>query len=461
MRERLDYYLVKTAASSRPRFPWWVIPGLAVLAAGLWALLRDVPFWNVVWYVPAWYGYLLVLDGAIYSVRGRSFASHRRRELGAMMFWSLPFWFLFEAYNLRIENWYYVFVTRSLPVQIAFTVLAFATVLPACFIHAEALKALGVCRDLRWRPLSIGSGMRTLWLVLGAASVAAPLIWPRYAFPLVWGATLWIPDFLNHKAGAPSFLGDLEEGRGARLVRLLLGGLWAGLIWELFNYWARCKWVYTVPGFEEWKVFEMPVLGFLGFPVLAVAAFSFYSSVCRFVRGGRTWETEDEAQPPLSPRWSWALAAFAATAFSAAVHAAVLSQSHHPYRPLLEDLEGIDETAVGRLRSAGLETPEQLYARAARDGTERLAERLELEAEALATAHRHAALSIHKGMGTEMARLLLAAGVEDVGALASKDPAVLTERLAELASRSGLPAPRPAVVKVWVRAARWNGEPRR
>src|SRR6185295_7005280 len=70
-------------------------------------------------------------------------------------------------------------------------------------------------------------------------------------------------------------------GRPGRLLRLLFGGLWAGAVWETLNYWARTKWIYTVPGFEDWKVFEMPLAGFGGFPPLALSAFAFFALVRR------------------------------------------------------------------------------------------------------------------------------------------------------------------------------------
>ena len=180
-----------------------------------------------------------------------------------------------------------------------------------------------------------------------------------------------------------------------------------------------------------------------------------------FLRGGRTWESEAAEAPAPVSSVRWAVAAALATAFSATVFAAVVTQEHHPFRPLLADLDGIDETADARLRAAGLGTPERLFARAGKMGTDRLAERLGLDAGALEQARRHAALSIHKGLGTEMARLLLEAGVDDVRELAAAEADVLAERLAELASRSGIEPPSTAMVKVWVRAARWNGQPRR
>ncbi len=245
-----------------------------------------------------------------------------------------------------------------------------------------------------------------------------------------------------------------------------MGGLWAGLVWELFNYWARCKWIYTVPGLEDWKLFEMPILGFLGFPVFALEGFVFYSLVSHLWRGGRSWEAS--APPPERPvpRRARAVAVTVAAAFSLAVHVVAFEHepfaSRHARRPLLADLEGVGPADVERLRAAGLATPERLHAALERDGSERLAAHLEIAPQDLARARRHAALALHKGMGTDMARLLLRAGISDVAELAASDVGVLVRDLAAVAARDGLEAPRPAAVEAWVRAARWNdGKTRR
>ncbi len=47
-------------------------------------------------------------------------------------------------------------------------------------------------------------------------------------------------------------------------------------MWEFWNFWAGSKWVYSIPFFGSWKVFEMPVLGFLGFPPFALECWILY-----------------------------------------------------------------------------------------------------------------------------------------------------------------------------------------
>ena len=47
------------------------------------------------------------------------------------------------------------------------------------------------------------------------------------------------------------------------------------MLWESWNYWAAAKWIYTVPWFEETKLFEMPFAGFIGFPPFALECYTF------------------------------------------------------------------------------------------------------------------------------------------------------------------------------------------
>ena len=433
----------RAAPRTRLRFPPWGALGLLLFALGLWALVADLEAWNAIWYLPAWYGYLLVVDAAIYARRGRSFVGGRRRELFVMMLWSLPFWLLFEAYNLRLHNWYYVFGLRTLWGSILMSTLAFATVLPACFFHAEALEAFGAFRRARCRPLRITPRTLGAAAAVGVFCAVAPLLWPRAFFWAVWGATLGIPEVLNYRAGAPSLTSDLESGRCGRLLRLLAGGLWAGAVWELLNYWARTKWIYTVPGFEDWKVFEMPLAGFGGFPPLALSAFAFFAFVSRLGRGRRV------------------MAVAAAVVFSVGASFAILDRNVQSVRPVLSELSGLDLSAAGKLRASGIPTPELLERAVRREGPAAVAGRAGIPRDRLERAAREASLALHKGMGAPAARLLEAAGVEKVSDLASCDPGELSGRLSEIAAARRETAPRPEYVRVWIRAARLDGRPRR
>ncbi len=419
---------------------------MPLLALGLWTLVADVPGWNAVWYVFAWYAWLLALDAGVFALAGRSWIAAQGRRLPAMLIASVPFWYLYEAYDLRLQNWYYVFTLRNDRLQLLVSVLAFATVLPACLLHAELVAAAGLFERRRWRPLRVGRGTELTVAALGVASLVAPLVWPRWAFPLVWGATLWLPELANWRRGGESLLRDLSQGRPQRLLRLLAGGLLAGVVWELLNFWARCKWIYTVPFFDRLKLFEMPLLGFLGFPPLAVGAFA-------------TWSLLQPRRTLRKPLL--AIASLVAAIFCVQVFRHVLADTVRSRRPLLDELAGLGADGTAALERAGIETPERLERAVARRGVSAVAAAARLRPEMLVPAARQAALAIHKGMGSRAAAQLAAVGVLDVATLGRQDAAALAARLGQLADRTGADVPRRAEVQVWVEAARGRTRPRR
>jgi len=64
-----------------------------------------------------------------------------------------------------------------------------------------------------------------------------------------------------------------------------------GVLWEFWNYWSGAKWIYAIPFFNYWKVFEMPLVGYLGFMPFALECYLFWQ-LLRLVResyAGRNW----------------------------------------------------------------------------------------------------------------------------------------------------------------------------
>jgi hypothetical protein len=125
------------------------------------------------------------------------------------------------------------------------------------------------------------------FVVVGAVMLIWPIVWPSpYLAAPVWLGFILLLDPLNRRLGAESLLGDLRNGRYERLVNLTFAGFICGGLWEFWNYWARAKWIYDVPIMQNWKIFEMPVPGYLGFPAFALECFTMYVFVrCLFWRG--------------------------------------------------------------------------------------------------------------------------------------------------------------------------------
>src|SRR5262249_20117938 len=114
-------------------------------------------------------------------------------------------------------------------------------------------------------------------IIAGLVMLVLPLVSPSpwLAAPVFLGF-IFLLDPINAMNGAESLRGDLQAGHPRRLINLLLSGFVCGFVWEGWNYWAHTKWVYTVPVPPNIKIFEMPLLGFLGFPAFAVECFTMY-----------------------------------------------------------------------------------------------------------------------------------------------------------------------------------------
>jgi hypothetical protein len=118
--------------------------------------------------------------------------------------------------------------------------------------------------------------------------------------PLVWVALIGMLDPINALSGQPSVVGDLRQGDYRRLMALLVSGGLCGVLWEFWNYWAVSKWTYTVPYLGNVKIFEMPVLGYLGFPFFAVESWAIYVLARGTILGMRSWGNANDIYPQTS-----------------------------------------------------------------------------------------------------------------------------------------------------------------
>ena len=65
--------------------------------------------------------------------------------------------------------------------------------------------------------------------------------------------------------GRTYLLHPLIKGDCRPIISLSTGVLICGFFWEMWNYNSYPKWIYHTPGAEFLHVFEMPLLGYLGY----------------------------------------------------------------------------------------------------------------------------------------------------------------------------------------------------
>ena len=145
------------------------------------------------------------------------------------------------------------------------------------FLTARFLLATVFKSSRALRPIQYSRAWLYLLVLLGAVGSLVPfIVVSDWLAPVVWLSLFLLLDPVNYLRGWPSIVGDLRVGNYQRLLALLAGGGLCGVLWEFWNYWAISKWTYTVPYFGNIKIFEMPVLGFLGFPPFTVECWVMY-----------------------------------------------------------------------------------------------------------------------------------------------------------------------------------------
>lgn len=429
--------------------------GVALVVLSFVLARAEVEPFVTYFYFFAWYPALLAADGFLVKRVGASLLLHRPLALLSLFCWSVPFWLIYEAINLRIENWYYIGAPESLLASRSFLLISFATVLPGMVYAYLLLSPTRWIANLRSPPFRLTPRGRVTLFSVGVGCVVLPLLFPRYAYALIWIAAPLLLEPWNRSPRWPSLLRDLEFGSPRRVVLLLFSGLLTGLYWECLNVPAAAKWIYTVPFFDLTYGVEMPPLGFLGFAPFALSAYSFL----RFLetRGVAVpFETMAERAPVLT-RLRDTTRVFLLPVFVAFFSFLVI--------PALER-DTIDSRAgtVQQLRSAsrrdrailGLSGIERLSELVRRGDTP--AERLEIAQLLVTTPSRvekmveEALLARLRGIGVANTRLLQSVGVDTVRDLAQRDPDELFRALLELGPDAA--RVKPQRVRTWVRGAR-------
>ena len=186
-----------------------------------------------------------------------------------MCFWSTTVWLIFEALNLVLKNWGYVAVAASGWIRWPGYALAFATVLPGVLLTAQVYRGPGGLEKPEGPALQPGSLAAGVPAGGRRLSGLAPGLSPLRLPPGLGGVFLPAGPLLR-SLGGPSLIARFLRGERREHLCLLAAGLICGLWWEAWNWFAISKWVYTLPVLNFWKVFEMPLLGFLGFPPFAL-----------------------------------------------------------------------------------------------------------------------------------------------------------------------------------------------
>ena len=364
-------------------------------------------------YIMAWWSYIIFLDVILALETGRHFVLNRR--LFSLVTISVAFWCMFEFFNLRMQNWFYINMpSRPAAFRFSSYFLAFGTVIPGILLTKEQL--LRLLPEVRIRRASKGA-YGVYAIPLGLLCLVLSLAFPRYLFGLSWVFLIFIIDGYNYRKGYRSFMRDIEQGVLRHLLAAALAGMICGFLWEFWNHWSITKWVYTVPFFEKGKVFEMPAPGYIGFALFGLETIAFVNLL-------------EESRFLGKPRWG---ALFLALVFAVVSFFLIERYTVFSHAAPIERLSFLTEETRSALERKGVKTSYAIDPRLL-DARER---------QSLALMHL-------KGLGVVHLEQLQRHGVDTVGDLAKLDERQLSAIIGEKNMRR---------VRVYLRAARAASAP--
>lgn len=267
-----------TCPASPPKWPIYGWVGLA-LAIIFWILNWSLPGLRTHWgFFPMWTGYCLIVDAMVFTRKGHSPLTRNPRAYIALFFISVPGWWLFELINMRTQNWFYIGEENfSDTTYFLLSSLSFSTVMPAVFGTAELMGSYQWSGRMNNGP-QIALTPATLYIIFtaGILMLILMLIWPIYFFPFVWLSVYFILEPVNAWMKNRTLLSYLTSGNWQPVLSLSCGCLICGFFWEMWNFYSYPKWVYRVPFFDFLRVFEMPILGYLGYIPFSLELFALY-----------------------------------------------------------------------------------------------------------------------------------------------------------------------------------------
>ena len=258
--------------AGRRQLPWW----------GWMSGFLIVCFWTLAWtrlewfmplqshtFTPLWVSYVVFVNALTYRRTGRSLLTHRTRYLLSLFPASSLFWWYFEYLNSFAQNWYYVGQELFTPVGYVLNVtIAFSTVLPAVMSTVELLESYPALSQTGFRrPLVLANPKAHAAAMLALAScgligvAASPDDW----YPVLWVSPLLILVSLQMFLNEDNLLQKLQRGEWYAITVPALAALVCGFFWEMWNTYSYPKWSYSIPYVQRFEIFEMPLLGYLGY----------------------------------------------------------------------------------------------------------------------------------------------------------------------------------------------------
>ena len=254
-------------------FPFWGYLALALLLsswAAAWFWVDELSSLRYFTFSGIWLGYIFLASALHFSIVGSTPLVSSYKEFLLLFPISALFWWTFEIVNRLVENWSYINLGEVSALGYAsLASLSFSTVLPAVLITKLLLETF-VQKQQKIKNTAGASALssRKFWLavlVLSLFTLLLIAVYPTELYPFVWVAPALAVPALQELSGKKSVYSACASGDFNQLTLWAVAGLSCGFLWEFWNYYSTPKWVYHISYLDYFRIFEMPLLGYLGY----------------------------------------------------------------------------------------------------------------------------------------------------------------------------------------------------
>jgi len=253
-------------------------------------------FWYLNWnleglrtqilFFPLWFGYILTIDAIVLYRKNTSLLTRNKKNFALLFLISAPAWWLFELINWQTQNWFYDGKQFFTDVEYAIlATISFSTVMPAVFGTAELVGTFKWINNFKkTNVLSPTKATLNQFLLTGFTMLALIIIFPKYFYYFEWAAVYFILEPINYKLKNRTLFDYTIKGDWSSIAALMIGALICGFFWEMWNYFSYPKWIYDIPMLNFLHLFEMPLIGYIGYIPFSLELFAIYNFIIGFNR---------------------------------------------------------------------------------------------------------------------------------------------------------------------------------
>ncbi len=269
------------------KWPIWFWIGLFFWGSALFLLWTKAtaPKWYLHWSdMPLFWGFVLMLDGWVYVRNGgKSLIRNVPQEIVAIGIVSAGGWMLFEYLNFFVHfDWYYPFGNIISQEQfLLYAILISSGLLTVAFEWYSLFQTFPIFKNRFSNGIKIiiPEKLKNYLIYLSLFFLIASGIWPNIFFWSLWLAPALLLALVIDKCGVWSPLRAIGQGNWNPVLVFALTYFCAGLVLECQNYFsaihaadrtitfttAPAYWQYDLPYINDFHLFEMPVVGFMGY----------------------------------------------------------------------------------------------------------------------------------------------------------------------------------------------------